>query len=189
MKTLVIAPHADDEVLGVGGTLFKRNIKKNNSIYWLLITMPTVPNYTKNFIKKRESQIEKIIKIFKIKKFFNLNFKPSELDKVPKKLLVEKITDVIKYIRPDEIFVPHVSDVHSDHKVVSEVISTCTKSFRFKFIKTILAYEVLSETNFNLQKKTFFKPNYYEDKAAVTFSLFILYCMSNIKDGIVVLLL
>ena len=33
------------------------------------------------------------------------------------------------------------------------------------------------------------KPNYYKDKAAVTFSLFILYCMSSIKDGIVVLLL
>ena len=28
MKTLVIAPHADDEILGVGGTLFKRNSKK-----------------------------------------------------------------------------------------------------------------------------------------------------------------
>ena len=26
------------------------------------------------------------------------------------------------------------------------------KNFRFKFIKTILAYEVLSETNFNIQK-------------------------------------
>ena len=37
------------------------------------------------------------------------------------------------------------------------------KNFRFKFIKTILAYEVLSETNFNIQKKVFFKPNYYED--------------------------
>ena len=33
MKTLVIAPHADDEILGVGGTLFKRNSKRNNSVY------------------------------------------------------------------------------------------------------------------------------------------------------------
>ena len=66
-------------------------------------------------------------------------------------------------IKPDEIFVPSNSDVHSDHKVTSEIISTCTKNFRFKFIKTVLAYEVLSETNFNLIKKNNFFPNYYED--------------------------
>ena len=50
MKTLVIAPHADDEILGAGGTLFKRNSKKTNSIYWLLITMPSEPEYEKKFI-------------------------------------------------------------------------------------------------------------------------------------------
>ena len=53
--------------------------------------------------------------------------------------------------------------MHSDHKIISDIISTCTKNFRFSFIKSILAYEVLSETNFNLNKKNYFKPNYYED--------------------------
>ena len=66
-------------------------------------------------------------------------------------------------MKPDEIFVPHLGDVHSDHKIISDIISTCTKNFRFSFIKSILAYEVLSETNFNLNKKNYFKPNYYED--------------------------
>ena len=163
MKTLVIAPHADDEILGAGGTLFKRNSKTKNSIYWLLITMPGRPKYSKNFIKSRENQIKKISKFLKIKGFYNLKFKPSELDRVPKKILIEKISEIFKIVKPNEVFVPHIADVHSDHKVISEVISTCTKNFRFKFIKTILAYEVLSETNFNLQKKNFFKPNYYED--------------------------
>ena len=43
------------------------------------------------------------------------------------------------------------------------MISTTTKNFRFPFIKKILAYEVLSETNFNLNRKKAFFPNYYED--------------------------
>ena len=46
---------------------------------------------------------------------------------------------------------------------ISDVISTCTKNFRFPFIKKILAYEVLSETDFNLNRKKFFFPNHYED--------------------------
>ena len=163
MKTLVIAPHADDEILGAGGTLFKRNSKKTNSIYWLLITMPSEPEYEKKFILKREKQIKKIIKFVKFKGFYNLGLKPTELDKIPKKKLIKKITEVINTVKPDEIFVPHLGDVHSDHKIISDIISTCTKNFRFSFIKSILAYEVLSETNFNLNKKNYFKPNYYED--------------------------
>ena len=47
--------------------------------------------------------------------------------------------------------------------ITSEIISTCTKNFRFNFIKRILAYEVLSETNFNLNRRNKFFPNYYED--------------------------
>ena len=163
MKTLVIAPHADDEILGAGGTLFKRNSKKNNSIYWLLVTMPREPEYEKKFILKRKNQIKKIIKFVKFKGFFNLELKPTELDRIPKKKLIKKITEVINTVKPDEVFVPHYGDVHSDHKIISDIISTCTKNFRFGFIKSILAYEVLSETNFNLNKKNYFKPNYYED--------------------------
>lgn len=163
MKTLVIAPHADDEVLGPGGTLLKRASKKRNSTYWLLITMPNKPNYSKGFIRTRKVQISKILKKMKFKKLYNLNFKPSELDKIPKKILINKVSKILKLIKPNEIFVPHLGDVHSDHKIISEIVSTCTKNFRYSFIKTILAYEVLSETNFNLQRKNYFKPNYYED--------------------------
>ena len=38
MKSLVISPHPDDEVLGAGGTLFKRKkTDKSNQIFWLLL--------------------------------------------------------------------------------------------------------------------------------------------------------
>ena len=121
------------------------------------------PDYSAKNIKIRKLEIKKIKKLLDFKKTFNLAYRPGNLDLIPKKKLVEEITQIIKKIKPDEIFVPSYSDVHSDHKVTSDIISTCTKNFRFKFIKTILAYEVLSETNFNLIKKNNFFPNYYED--------------------------
>ena len=91
-----------------------------------------------------------------LSRFFKLNFKPGNLDKIPKKKLILEITKVIKLVKPDEIFTPHAGDVHSDHKIISSIISTCTKNFRFKFIKKILTYETLSETNYNLIKKNAF---------------------------------
>ena len=104
-----------------------------------------------------------ISKIFGFKKVFQLSFNTTELDSSSKKKLIKNFSDIFNKIKPNELFVPHFSDVHSDHKIVSEVISTCTKNFRFLFIRKILAYEVLSETDYNLNRKKAFFPNYYED--------------------------
>ena len=38
MKTLIISPHPDDETLGAGGAILNRVSKKNNSVYWLILT-------------------------------------------------------------------------------------------------------------------------------------------------------
>ena len=44
MKSLIISPHPDDEVLGAGGTLFKRKSIKKNLLYWIIVTRlkPTI---------------------------------------------------------------------------------------------------------------------------------------------------
>ena len=163
MKSLVISPHPDDEVLGAGGTLFKRKkSSKSNLLYWIIVTR-LKRNSPKKIILKREKEIEKVSKSFGFKKVFQLNFYSTELDSTSKKKLISNFSEIFNEVKPDELFVPHFSDVHSDHKIVAEVISTCTKNFRFSFIKKILAYEVISETDFNLDRKKIFFPNYYED--------------------------
>lgn len=163
MKSLVISPHPDDEVLGVGGTLFKRkSAKKNNFLYWIIVTKLN-SSTSKKKILSRNNEIKKISKLFGFKKVFQLNFNTTELDSSSKKKLIKNFSDIFNKIKPNELFVPHFSDVHSDHKIVSEVISTCTKNFRYPFIKKILAYETLSETDYNLNRKKAFFPNYYED--------------------------
>ncbi len=163
MKTLIISPHPDDETLGAGGAILNRVSKKNNSVYWLILTHMQKPEYDNIQINKRDKQIKIIKKFFKFKKIFNLGYKPGSLDVVPKTKLVKEISNVIYSIKPQEIFIPHANDVHSDHQILSKIISTCTKSFRFDFIRKIFSYETLSETNFILKKKDRFTPNYYED--------------------------
>ena len=162
MKSLVISPHPDDEVLGAGGTLFKRKTFKKNSLYWIIVTRLN-PSISIKKILKRNNEIKKISKLFGFKKVFQLSFNTTELDSSSKKKLIQDFSDIFNQIKPNELFVPHFSDVHSDHKIVSEVISSCTKNFRFPYIKKILAYEVLSETDYNLNRRQIFFPNYYED--------------------------
>lgn len=163
MKTLVISPHPDDEILGPGGTLLKRKAKKENKTYWLIFTNLDKKFSTKKRMNERNNEIKKISKIFKFSKVIMFNYPTANLDKIPRRELVEKLSKVLNTVRPDEMLVPHKSDVHSDHKIVSSIIDTCTKNFRSPFIKSVLAYETLSETNFNTSRKNAFFPNHYED--------------------------
>jgi N-acetylglucosamine malate deacetylase 1 len=135
---------------------------QKNLLYWIIVTR-LKPSTSKKKILKRNNEIKKISKLFGFKKVFQLNFNTTELDSSSKKKLIQDFSDIFNEIKPNELFVPHFSDVHSDHKIVSEVISSCTKNFRFPYIKKILAYEVLSETDYNLNRKQIFSPNYYED--------------------------
>ena len=57
MKSLVISPHPDDEVLGVGGTLLKRK-KNGNDIAWLIVTkMSEAHGWEKKQIDLRKDEI------------------------------------------------------------------------------------------------------------------------------------
>ena len=138
MRSIVISPHPDDEVLGAGGTLFKRKKLKKNLLYWIIVTR-LKPSIDKKKILKRNDEIKKISKLFGFKKVFQLDFNTTELDNSSKKKLIQYFSDIFNQIKPNELFVPHFSDVHSDHKIVSEVISSSTKNFRFPYIKKILA--------------------------------------------------
>ena len=57
-KTLVIAPHPDDEVLGVGGTLLRLK-EEGQKIAWLIITSINEENgWSKEQVQQREYEIK-----------------------------------------------------------------------------------------------------------------------------------
>ena len=78
--------------------------------------------------------------------------------------MVAGISDVFKIFEPEEVFVPHPSDVHTDHRIVFDAAASCTKWFRYPSVKRVLAYETLSETDFGLcADDQGFRPNVFID--------------------------
>ena len=161
MKTIVVAPHPDDEVLGVGGTLFRRK-KEGAKNGWLIVTcINTQLGWSDYEVQKRADEIKKISVLFEFDSVFQLNFSATQLDKTPISEIVSGISKVFKEFNPEEIFVPHPSDVHTDHRVVFDAVSSCTKWFRYPSVRRILAYETLSETDFGLSSFNGFRPNMF----------------------------
>jgi LmbE family N-acetylglucosaminyl deacetylase len=161
IRTLVVAPHPDDEVLGVGGTLLRRKTE-GTSAAWLIMTgISTDMGWSSQEVSKRKNEIEQITELFGFDSVFELGFTATQLDQIPMSDLVLAVSGVLSEYSPSEIFVPHSSDIHSDHRVTFDVVASCIKWFRSPSIKRVLAYETLSETDFGLEPSKRFQPNVF----------------------------
>jgi len=165
-KILFVSVHPDDETLGCGGTIMKlKNL--GSSLHWLNLT--DIDNdhpfgFSKETIVKRQSTTIQVKNTYGFDTFTNLKYHTMLLDKYNASELIKDIGQVITNIEPDTIYLTNRSDVHSDHRIAFDAVYACTKSFRYPYVKEILMYETLSETEFApaLVEKAFI-PNMFVD--------------------------
>ena len=166
MKTLIVAPHPDDELLGCGGTLLRR-VEEGGTVAWLLMTaMTKEAGWSVTKIEQRSAEIDKVREGLHIAQhhFYALGFPTAELDQIAMSLLVKRISGVFSDFQPDEVLLPYPGDAHSDHRMTFDAASACTKWFRYPSVKRVLAYETPSETDFGIDPcKSEFKPNFFVD--------------------------
>ena len=143
-KVLIVAVHPDDETLGCGGTLLKH--KDNKDEIHLLIA--TSLDKKHSYYEKREKEIDQVSKRYGFNSVHNLRLKTMRVDEYSMSELVIKISNLINNIMPNIIYLPFIHDIHSDHKKIFEAAFSCTKSFRYPFLKKIYMMETLSETEF-----------------------------------------
>lgn len=159
-KALVVAVHPDDETLGCGGTLLKHK-SNGDEIHWLICTTVDESN---SYYGKREKEISEVSKLYNFDSVNNLRLKTMQVDEYTMSELIGKISKIISEIKPNILYLPFHGDVHSDHRKIFEAVYSCTKSFRYPFIKKIYMMEVLSETEFapSINSQSFV-PNVFVD--------------------------
>ena len=147
-KIIVVAVHPDDETLMCGGALLKH---KNNGdeIYWIIVTCITKEyGWDEKVITRRKKEIMEVSHKYGFKKTYQLNFPTTKLDYIPNGDIIKAISDVFNEVKPNIIYLPNRSDVHSDHHVAFQAAYSCTKNFRYPFVERVLMGETLSETEF-----------------------------------------
>ncbi|MBL1275518.1 MAG: PIG-L family deacetylase [Ectothiorhodospiraceae bacterium] len=145
---LIIAPHPDDETLGCGGTLL-RLAEQGTRLGWLIVTGMT-EDYSDVQRQDRANSIAKVTTAYNFEKVYPLDLPTATLDTLPMNELIGAISSAINDFQPSELLLPHRGDVHSDHRVVFDACVACSKWFRYPFIKRIMSYETISETDFTL---------------------------------------
>jgi LmbE family N-acetylglucosaminyl deacetylase len=162
-KTIVVAPHPDDEIFGVGGTLLRRKAEGAKTAWLMMTAISADSGWSESKVAERADEIERITELLGFDEVYTCNFPPAKLDIVPMSDLVARISDIFKSFEPDEVFVPHLSDAHTDHGVVFKAATACTKWFRHSSVMRVLAYETISETDFGLGADSGFRPNVFVD--------------------------
>jgi LmbE family N-acetylglucosaminyl deacetylase len=162
-RILVVAPHPDDETLGCGGTLL-RLAQGGARIAWLIVTsMSATGGFPDEEVKARENEISTVSALYGFSDVFNLRLPTRHLDQLPMADMIASFATVFKSFEPQQVFLPYRMDVHTDHRAVFDAGAACAKWFRYPSVRRVLAYETLSETEFSLDARSVFQPNYFVD--------------------------
>ena len=161
-KILVIAPHADDEILGCGGAIAKFS-NQGDRVFVLILTNASLgaPElFTNNEINKIRREAYEANKIMGTKKLFFENLPALNLNNYPLYKISNLIEKYIFKINPNIVFIPSNLDIHSDHKIISNASKIALRPNKKSNIKKVLSYEVLSETEWN-ENNISFNPDYF----------------------------
>lgn len=163
-KILVIAPHADDEVLGCGATIAKE-AKDGNDVYVLIATNASVgaPElFGPDIIKQVRSEALKAHGILGVKETAFLEFPAPVLDQYPRYKMSNEIKSVIDKYKVDTVYIPHRGDCHKDHGIIHDCAMVACRPTANSMVKRVYAYETLSETEWGEPTASeFFIPTKY----------------------------
>jgi LmbE family N-acetylglucosaminyl deacetylase len=164
VKVLAISVHPDDETLGCGGTLLK-HAQNNDETHWLILTESLeCVGYSEEYISQRELQIKEVSSAFRFTSTRRLGFPTTRLHAVDFTELISGISTVLDQVRPEVIYTVNRSDIHTDHQIAAKAVQSSAKSFRCPYIKRILMYECLSETEMaGATLENVFLPNAFSD--------------------------
>jgi len=151
---LAVFPHGDDEVLGMGGTLYK--LAKNNNITVVICRGEEDERTAQQF-----KDIEKAKDVLGYQKLLRLNCTEEYMFNNGLKLF-KQLESIACDVNPEVLFIPFWGDVHQDHEKVFEHMIRSSRVWGFSNIKQIYCCEIISSTDQGFpQGYMRFNPNFY----------------------------
>ena len=166
MRALVLAPHPDDEVLGCGATIARLG-DEGHDVVVAIVTRGDPRMFDPDFIEQGRREALEAHRVLGVgRTVFLEGFPAAQLDTVPQAQLVEALRSVVRDVAPDVMLIPFAGDLHRDHRIVFETALVSARPDGSSAVATLLAYETLSQTNWNAPFLTpAFAPTVYIDVA------------------------
>ena len=142
-RILIIAPHADDEVLGCGG-LIEKACSYNNQVKVIVLAVGDIIHPHNDQLVTATTRIRELQEALAFLGCNNFevlyNDKDSLLDTIPKNEIITKLDEIINSFHPTMVFIP-LPSYHQDHTVLFETCFAALRPKPHQFIKLIAMYE------------------------------------------------
>ena len=185
---LVIAPHADDEVLGCGGTIYKHYLN-GDKVYVSVMTNASngAPElFSETDINNIRNEALKAHKILRVAQTLFFDFPAPNLNQYPLYKIADKISFLIKKYKINTMYIPHRGDLHKDHESIYDASLVAAKPLPSQSVNKILVYETLSETDWSdTVSSSVFVPRYFNtlQKSVLNKKIAAMKCFkSQLKD-------
>ncbi len=159
-KVVIVAPHPDDETLGVGGTI-KRFSELSADVSILIVSGHLPPLYEQKHFEITKKEAVDAFELLGVEDYEFLEIPATYLHKKEISSLYGSIQNFIFKRKPDLVFLPF-PDRHIDHRVIFDGGVVACRPNKDFFPKTVLLYETLSETHWNVPGvEASFQPDFF----------------------------
>jgi len=162
-RVMVIAPHPDDETLGVGGTIAKY-AAQGADVFVLIVSGHLPPLYSREDFDKTTREAQSAFKLLGVHQSDFLEIPATMINEEPLHKVNGKISKIVSDFMPHIVFCPY-PDRHIDHRLVFDSVMVATRPVGFgRRIEIVATYETLSETHWNAPHiEPNFTPNWVVD--------------------------
>ena len=162
-RVMVVAPHPDDETLGVGGTIAKYSAQ-GADIFVLIVSGHLPPLYSRKDYDKTVHEAQSAFKLLGVSQSEFLEIPATMINSEPLHKVNGRISKIINDFKPHIVFCPY-PDRHIDHRLIFDSVMVATRPVGIgRDIEILAAYETLSETHWNAPHiEPNFTPNWVVD--------------------------
>jgi LmbE family N-acetylglucosaminyl deacetylase len=153
-RVLVIAPHADDETLGLGGTI-ARHAGDGDQVAVAVVTghgRGPHPLWPESVWEEVRKEAREACSILGVKTLVFEEIPAAQVAEEPPWHLNRVTQAIVERIEPEILYVPFPFDLHKDHREVfhSVAVAWRSSSATGRRIREIYCYETQSETHWNI---------------------------------------
>jgi LmbE family N-acetylglucosaminyl deacetylase len=155
VRVLVIAPHADDETIGMGGTL-ARYADDGHEVTVAVLTghgeNGPHPLWPRSLWDVVRAEARDAMAVLGVKTLIFEEIPAAQVAEQPTWQLNKVTSGIVNQVEPDILYVPFPFDLHKDHRETFHSLSVAWRSSSEvgRGIRDVYCYEVQSETHWNI---------------------------------------
>jgi len=160
-RVLIVAAHADDEILGAGGAL-AQHAARGDSLFILVLSASSTSRSDQQARQEKDPHRAKCVQ--RVAHMYGAqwrigDFLDNAFDTTPQLALVKEIEETVRSFKPTVVYTHSLADLSRDHELTARATATATRPVPGSSVQLLLSFEVSSATEWGIGRH--FHPTWF----------------------------